>query len=133
MFMLRVKTKIKESEVEGIGLFADQFILKGTMTWQYDSEYDPSYTQAQVDDMSHVAREWFMVYGYFDHEQNRYVLCADNQRHINHSDTPCIISTPDYDVAAKDIQIGEEMTCDYTLYEHDWFERRGIKRNEFSK
>ena len=33
--MLLVKTKIKSSEIAGIGLFADEFIPKGTCTWRF--------------------------------------------------------------------------------------------------
>ena len=32
--MLLVKTKIGPSEIDGIGLFADQFIPRGTLVWE---------------------------------------------------------------------------------------------------
>lgn len=130
--MLRVKTKVKSSGVEGLGLFADQFIPKGTVTWEYDPEFDSSFTKEQIEKLPEMAKAWFMTYVYFDFEQNKYILCSDNQRHINHSETPNIQSTPNQDVAGKDILAGEEMTCDYSEYERDWFERRGVAREEFS-
>lgn len=129
--MLRVKTIVKEIPGKGLGLFADQDIPAGTVTWQYDEMLDPSYTENQVASMTEVAREWFMVYAYFDHSRSRYVLCADNERFINHSENPNIKATPDDEVAARDIKRGEEMTNDYTDYEHDWFERRGLDRKSF--
>jgi uncharacterized protein len=125
-YMLRVKTKIKESSINGIGLFADQFIPKGTVTWQYDQKFDVGYTEEDLNEMPEMARAQFIVYAYYDHERQLYILCSDFQRFINHSDTPNIDSTPDQDVAARDIEPGEEMTCDYRGYEHDWFERRGL-------
>jgi uncharacterized protein len=131
--MLRVKTRIKESGIEGIGLFADQFIPKGTVTWQYDPKFDTGFTEEDVAQMPDIAREQFMVYAYFDHVRKLYILCSDYQRFINHSENPNIQSTPDQDVASRDIVPGEEMTCDYTLYEHDWFERRNVEREEFAK
>lgn len=131
--MLRVKTKIKSSGIEGIGLYADQFIPKGTITWQYDAKFDSSYTEEEVNAMSELAREHFMIYAYFDHVRKLYILCSDYQRFINHSNNPNIDSTPDCDVAARDIKVGEEMTCDYTGYESDWFERRKVSKGDFTQ
>ena len=56
--------------------------------------------------------------GYIDPRLNRYILCCDNARFINHSNTPNIqsdFSTDRYgvDVAARDIETGEELTIDY--------------------
>jgi uncharacterized protein len=38
--MLVVRTKTKASEIAGIGLFADQFIPKGTVVWKYQPDFD---------------------------------------------------------------------------------------------
>lgn len=129
--MLRVKTKLAPSEVEGIGLFADEFIPKGTVTWQYDMEFDVAFDESALARVPGPVCGQFLKYSYFDHSLKKYILCSDNQRFINHSNNPNIFSTPEKDIAAKDIQQGEEMLCDYTHYEHDWFERRELKRECF--
>lgn len=129
--MLRVKTKLTNSAKDGIGLFADEFIKAGTVTWLYDSEFDIAFDEKAVNRVPEYARKQFIKYAYFDHDLKKYVLCADDQRFINHSVTPNIISTPRKDVAARDILQGEEMTCDYTHFEHDWFQRRNLKREDF--
>ncbi len=129
--MLRVKTKLGQSKIEGVGLFADEFIAAGTVTWQYDPEFDPSFDKEAVERIPEHVRDQFMKYSYFDHKLNKYILCSDDQRFINHSNTPNILSTPAMDTAKYDIQKGEELFCDYTHYEHDWFERRGLKREDF--
>jgi len=126
--MLRLKTFIAASSISGIGLFAGQVIRAGTVTWEYDAEFDSAFTAQVLQRMPEVCREDFLKYAYFDHVRDRFVLCCDNQRFINHSADPNIISTPDRDTAARDIAHGEELTCDYSLYEHDWFERRGVDR-----
>ena len=41
--MLLVKTKLGVSSVHGIGLFAAQFIPKGTATWEYHPDFDTSF------------------------------------------------------------------------------------------
>ncbi|MDO8594964.1 MAG: SET domain-containing protein [bacterium] len=129
--MLRVKTKLAVSDRNGIGLFADESIPSGTVTWQYDPEFDVSFAEDAIARVPEHVREQFLKYSYFDHDLKKYVLCSDDQRFINHSDTPNILSTPRKDVAARDIKRGEEITCDYTHYEHDWFQRRNLKREHF--
>lgn len=129
--MLRVKTKIKSSDVNGIGLFADQFIPAGSVTWQYDQGFDPHFTVEQFESLPDFTKQTILTHGYFDHDLKVYILCADDQRFINHSPNPNITSTPSQDVANRDIQIGEELTCDYSQYEQDWFERRNEDRSLF--
>jgi SET domain-containing protein len=63
-----------------------------------------------------------MNYGYIDPRLGRYILCCDDARFLNHSDTPNL--RPDFtldrhgvDVAACDIAPGEELTVDYQFVE----------------
>ncbi len=130
--MLKVKTKLQMSHIHGIGLFADQFIPKDTTTWEYEPRFDISYTQEELDNLPSWTKEQFLKYSYFDKKQNLYVICIDDQRFINHSIDPNILSTPDFDKAGRDIKSGEELVCNYTHYEKDWFERRGINDKDFT-
>jgi uncharacterized protein len=129
--MLRVKTKLGLSKVHGVGLFADQFIPKGTVTWQYDPDFDLEWNEGDLKKMAPWNLEQFMKYSYFDYDKNCFILCVDDQRFINHSIDPNILSKPECDVAGKDIEPGEELFCNYEHYEKGWFERRGIKPAEF--
>lgn len=129
--MLRIYAKIGPSKISGTGLFSAQFIPKGATTWQYDSKFDTSFDESDVKEMPEVAREPFLKYAYFDHDLSKYILCSDYQRFINHSPSPNISSTPTLDIAMRDIDEGEELTCDYAKYEHDWFERRNLSREDF--
>lgn len=130
--MLRVKVKIGPSTINGIGLFANQFIPKGTTTWQYDPEFDTAFDENVLERLPNIqAREDFLKYSYYDHNLKKNILCSDNQRFINHSKKPNVESTPEKDVAMRDIQIGEEILSDYTQFESDWFERRKSKQEIF--
>ena len=40
-------------------------------------------------------------------------MCVDNARFINHSDTPNTKNVGDDCAVTRDIQEGEELTCDY--------------------
>jgi SET domain-containing protein len=127
-----VKTTLRPSKIDGIGLFADQFIPEGTVTWIYDPLFDNAYSEEQIRDLPEFAKEQFITYAFWDHALKKYILCADNQRFINHSNQPNISSTPHADRALRDIGRGEELTCDYAAYEHDWFERRKKDRLSFT-
>lgn len=125
--MILVKTCLGLSDRHGIGLFAAQFIPKGTVTWEFSSELDIGYTQAQIELMSTPAREQFFKYAYFDKELEKYILCFDDQRYINHcSISPNILSTPRRDIAGRDIREGEELLCDYNCYDDTYFTRLGM-------
>lgn len=129
--MIRVKTKIGKSNIHGIGLFAAQFIPKGTITWEYDPRFDSSFTKEEVAQMSEPAREQFLWYAYFDKELNKYVLCFDDQRFINHSEKNFnIISTTHQDIAACDIEIGEELCCNYNLFDDTYWNLHGVDQTK---
>ncbi|MCC3419326.1 MAG: hypothetical protein JGK12_14930 [Microcoleus sp. PH2017_01_SCD_O_A] len=127
--MLLVQTKLGISSIHGIGLFAAQFIPKGTVTWEYSPYFDTSYEEADIERMSPSAKEQFLKYAYFDKLLCRYVLCFDDQRFINHfSESPNILSSLRRDVAARDIYEGEELVCDYKcIYDDTYFIRMGFQ------
>ena len=71
--------------------------------------------------LPHV-QEFFAHYGYLDRNVKRIILCFDDARFVNHSDTPNVAT--DYaqdsyglDVALRDIAAGEELTMDYGGFE----------------
>ena len=46
--MLLIKTKIQESRIHGIGLFADEFIPKGTEIWKFTPGFDMKFTREEI-------------------------------------------------------------------------------------
>ncbi len=130
--MLLVKTKIAMSKRHGIGLFADQFIPKGTPTWRYDPLFDPCYTLEEVEALPEIARTTILHHAYFDKNLGKLVMPGDDLRYINHnSKDPNITSETTEDVASRDIEQGEEMTCDYESFEQGYFARRNIDPRQF--
>lgn len=139
--MLRVNTMLLPSSLQGIGLFADEFIKKGTVTWKRDPEdfsfeMDKYLMRFRKKVRDHQ-REYVKAHSYFDAETGLWVYCVDALKYINHSEAPNVISTPFVDIAARNIHPGDEMTCNYAAYEPpgadgiDWFKRRGVNRGDF--
>lgn len=120
--MLLVKTRVDKSPIHGLGLFAVEPIAKCTPIWRFTPGLDLDLDPAIVGSQPVLFREALLHYGYIDPRLNRYILCCDDARFINHSDTPNILS--DYsqdrygvDVAARDIVAGEELTINYESVE----------------
>jgi SET domain-containing protein len=118
-WMLLVKTRIAASSIEGIGLFADQFIPQGTVVWSWLDGFDIRLNAEKLERLPHQARETFLRYSYLSTRTGLYVLCFDNGRFVNHSEHPNLIdaSSPDseegLDIALRDIAEGEELTSNY--------------------
>jgi uncharacterized protein len=117
--MLLVKTSVKTSKIQGIGLFAEQKIPKGTIIWKFDSRFDLVFDKTEVENMPEIQRNLIHSHAYFSKEIKKYIYCSDNARFINHSvnnNIDCVESqteTEGYDIANKDIKIGDELTMNY--------------------
>lgn len=120
-----IKTRVGPSEIAGLGLFADQDIPKGAVTWQFMAGYDLLLTQAEIEALPEPARSNLLDHTYHDAKSGLYVLCADNARFMNHADEPNTAGVHEkgaiegYDVATRDIKRGEELTCDYRVFDAD--------------
>ncbi|MDP3763021.1 MAG: SET domain-containing protein [bacterium] len=120
--MILVKTKIGPSKIQGIGLFAQQFIPKGTLVQKFMPGFDLIIPESEIPKLSEPAREQFLKYAY-KNKDGQYILCFDDTRFLNHSDNPNLISndpTEEIDIAARDIQKGEELTVNYKEFDADF-------------
>ncbi len=125
--MLLIKTKVKESTIPGanLGLFADQFIKKGTVTLRFCLNYDIIVAKKDLSHFSKQSLDQFLNYCYFDKLTKHFILCGDDDRFINHSYEPNIIQSVEYgeiegvEVAARDIEKGEELFTNYYDYDED--------------
>ena len=64
-----------------------------------------------------MLRRWFLRYAYLD-ESGDYVLCGDNGKFMNHSFDPNC-DDQEGPCTMRDIAEGEELTCDYRLFDRD--------------
>ena len=125
--MLLVKTKTAPSPIHGTGLFADEFISKGRVIWRFSKPIDEAYTEEEVQKLPEPKRSEILGlhFTYKSKETGRYILPGDDGRFINHSFTPTIETIfetgveEDSGIAARDIQIGEELTVDYRVFDEE--------------
>lgn len=118
--MLVVKTKVKESSLGGLGLFADQNIKKGDCVWKFEPEIDIFFEPENVAKMEKNKQELIKTYAYLSPESKKYVYCIDNGRFMNHSskiNNVDVVKFPNETetraVANRNIDMGEEILINY--------------------
>ncbi|MBL0740279.1 SET domain-containing protein [Chryseolinea lacunae] len=111
--MIHPHTELKFiSDKIGYGVVATKFIPKGTITWALD-KLDRIFTPAQVRAMDPLYQHVLDTYTYRNPEGN-HILCWDNARFVNHSsNSNCITTAYEFEIAIRDIQPGEQLTDDY--------------------
>ena len=123
-----VRTTVHPSEVHGLGLFADEFILEGTVVWRFDQRVDRRYDESQLAALPKEDQERLRTFCYLNPRTRLYVYCGDNARYINHADQPNtkdlgfeegVFEGEGITVAARDIEPGEEILSDYRSFDAD--------------
>jgi hypothetical protein len=99
-----------------LGVFLIEPVSTGQLVWRFDSRIDRVFSDAELHEMPARLQRFLRTYSTLHDELKLWVLCGDNGRHFNHSDTPKTrslgIALGD-DVAAEDLPAGTELTSDY--------------------
>lgn len=115
--MLRVPTYLTQSQIHGVGVYTPERIKKGTVIWEFTPEIDWRLPPDLVDHFPEPYRATLRSYCYIE-RSGMLVLCGDNARFMNHSFEPnCDDSGLVFTVTRRDIEVGEELTCDYRLFD----------------
>lgn len=124
--MLLVKTIIKQSTIAGIGLFADEDILKNAKIWIFSENIDRKFSQKDIELSPPVVQEQIRIYSYLSKASKLYIYPADNGRFMNHSSNPNVDvvftdeSEEDVNIAARDIAKGEELMINYEKFDQEF-------------
>ena len=114
--MLMVETELRPSGIHGLGVFLTEPVSAGQLIWRFDSRIDRVFSDAELNEMPDRLQTYLRTYSTLHDGLKLWVLCGDNGRHFNHSDTPNTrslgIAFGD-DVAASDLPAGTELTSDY--------------------
>jgi hypothetical protein len=117
--MMLVRSYVAQSPIEGLGVYADQFIPAGTLIWKLNHNFIATFARGGLGDLPPHIREFVEKYSFpdFENEELLYVE-IDNGKFMNHSEKP----NTDFKAFSEgyaicDIAEGEEITCNY--YEFD--------------
>lgn len=117
--MMLVRTYLAPSPIDGIGVFAAEFIPGGTRIWELNPVFDVFIHKSQLAGLPPHMQEFVQTYS-FPHLElpDTVVIDSDNGRFMNHSEMP----NTDFTVfeagfALRDIYRDEELTCNYCEFD----------------
>jgi SET domain-containing protein len=114
--MMMVDTELKPSSIHGLGVFLVQPVEKGGLIWRFDARIDRVYTDDEIATLPEHLQVYLRTYSTWHAPTGLFVLCGDNGRYFNHSDSPSTVSNAisfGEDRALRDLAAGEELTSDY--------------------
>lgn len=120
--MLLVTTYVAASSIEGAGVFAAERIAGGARIWLLEPRLDRLFPIDELDSLPPAAQDFARRYGYVSGDDPaKWVLELDNGRFMNHSAAPNTrFDAPDGGYAIRDIEAGEELTCNYGDFLHEF-------------
>jgi SET domain-containing protein len=113
--MLTVSSYVAPSAIEGLGVFAGEFIPGGSLLWSLNSRFDIFIYEAEIEGFPPHLQDFIVRYSYPHLEiPGVMIVDSDNGRFMNHSLTPNTdFRVFDKGYALADISQGEELTCNY--------------------
>jgi SET domain-containing protein len=113
--MLLIKTKLRPSNIHGLGLFADENICSGQDVWRFQDGLDMILPLEIFESFPPLAKAFVCRYGTDESAEGYFILYGDDARFINHSRYPNLIwdETRQVMIASRNIYAGEEITENY--------------------
>jgi uncharacterized protein len=112
--MLTVDHNISPSTIHGLGVFSNEKILTGQLVWTFSPVVDREVPIEQLLTMPDHVLRMFARHAWYVEERSTFVIGTDGDYFMNHSDEPNLTDDGEYMYAARDIEVGEELTCDYS-------------------
>ena len=113
--MLTVGSYVASSAIEGLGVFAGEFIPAGRLMWDLNPRFDIFIDRREIERFPPHMQDFIARYSYPHLEMAGVVVVdSDNGRFMNH----CLTPNTDFRVFDKgyalvDISQGDELTCNY--------------------
>lgn len=122
--MMLIQTQVKPSAIHGMGLFTVEAVPKNTPIWRFLEGFDHAFSPTQFQTLPPLARDHTRWFCFVSKHDGHVILSGDHACFINHSETPNTGAPPNAPapvttVALRDLQAGEEITCNYFAYDAD--------------
>jgi hypothetical protein len=114
--MMHIIHKISASKIQGIGLFADQDIIAGSLIYTPSPLLDVDITQTQFETLTTEEQKSIKYYGYWNKKTQKWHVAFDAIRILNHGDAGTANVSQGEDMvmrAIRNISTGEELLQDY--------------------
>ena len=112
--MLLIDHFIEKSDIHGLGVFAAEAVKEGEKIWEFNTAIDIVIEFEILKTLPpHAARRIEMRAEYYP-EEKIFILGADGDSYMNHSDNPNLKNFGREGYASRDMEIGDEITCDYS-------------------
>jgi len=120
--MLMVSTYLAPSAIEGLGVFAGEFIERGRLVWSLNPLFDIFIRKSEIEGLPQHMQDFIARYSWTYLEMPGVVcLESDYGKFMNHSLTPNTdFSVFDKGYALTDIAQGNEITCNYHECDDTW-------------
>ena len=118
--MLIVPTYLEKSPIHGFGVFAKQFIPKGTKVWEFNPIFDIVLSEEEFESLPPSSRAEIEIHLYQPEEGGDLYYESTMGKYMNHSRSANVdFSEVGAGWATRDIQVGDELTCDYRHFMAD--------------
>jgi uncharacterized protein len=111
--MIIVPTYLDKSPIHGFGVFAKEFIKKGTPVWRFNEKFDLKFSSEEFETLPPSVKEEIEIHMY-EPETGTFYYETTMGKYMNHSREPNVdFSKVDLGTATRDIYPNDELTCDY--------------------
>ncbi len=128
------KTRVAPSGIHGLGLFAAEFVPRGTPAWKFLPGFDHDFSPEEFARLPLTAQDHTRRFCFVSRDNGHVILSGDHACFINHSLNPNTGASPGAagpptTIALHDIAAGDEITCDYFDYDADTPWKLGLVPN----
>lgn len=113
--LLLIEHYVAPSQIHGLGVFSRNTVSKGALVWIPHPVIDREFAKHDLRDLPRHVVKLIEQHSEYLPDRNIFRLSADGCYFMNHSDQPNLRDEGDRMFANRDIQSGEEITCDYRI------------------
>ena len=118
--LIIVRTYLEKSPIHGFGVFAAEPVAKGAVVWEFHPVFDIRITEEEFEKLPDASRREIEPHCYQPEPGGEIYYESTMGKYMNHSREPNVdFSEVGVGVATRDIQQGEELTCDYRHFMAD--------------